>query len=73
MIARPIGISLQDWADSVALDLGIYGVVGKITDDNWQDWGVQFCNNVGIGQNMPNPYQFEHWDKWAERMCEVFA
>lgn len=73
MIVRPVGISLQDWADSVALDLGIYGVVGKITDDDWQSWAIQLCNNVGIGKNIPNPYQFEQWDEWAQRLCEVFA
>lgn len=73
MIVRPVNITLRDWADSVSLDLGVYGIVGKIDEDDWQAWGVQFTNNVGIGKNMPNPYQFEDWRDWAERMCEVFA
>ena len=73
MIVRPVNITLHDWADSVCIDLGIYGVVGRLQDDDWQDWGVQFCNNVTIGKNMPSPYAYSDWQPWAERMCEVFA
>lgn len=73
MIVRPTNMALRDWADAVSMDLGVYGVVGKLEDEDWRGWGVQFCNNVGIGKNMPNPYGFLDWRDWAERMCEVFA
>ncbi len=73
MIVRPVNMTLPEWADTIVLDLGIFGVVGRLDDSDWQAWGVQFLNNFTTGRNMPNPYQFGDWKEWAERMCEVFA
>lgn len=74
MITRPQGMRLIDWADCVVQDLEAYGTVGKLLSENeWQNWGVQFLNNTTLGRNLPNPYNFNTWREWAERMCEVLA
>jgi len=67
MIVRPVNISLNTWADSVVLDLGL---IERLDSDDWKQWGAR------IGQVLPqtpNPHTYDTWDKWAERMCEVFA
>lgn len=71
MITRPTGMRLEDWADCVCLDLSPYGVLGKMQNDAWQDWGVQLFNNQALGKNVPNPYNFTDWLEWAERVCET--
>ncbi len=73
MITRPTGMTLPEWADRVSFDLSEYGVTSKIVGDDWQGWAVQFLNNVDIGRNLPNPYNFENWLEWAERFCETSA
>lgn len=74
MITRPYGMGLTDWADRVVLDLEAYGAFGKLMSEaDWQGWGVQFLNNATLGRNLPNPYNFNTWREWAERMCEVLA
>ena len=73
-ITLPTGMSLRDWADQLALDLDPYGVVSRLDDEAaWQDWGVQFCNNTTLGRNLPNPYNFNDWKEWAERLSGVLA
>jgi len=69
----PTGLTLQDWADQVSLDLDRYGAMSKIAGDEWQNWGVQLLNNSSLGHNIPNPYQFDNWSDWAERLCGVLA
>jgi len=73
MITRPTNLQLADWADQVSLDLDRYGAIPKIVDDDWQNWGAQLVNNLALGHNIPNPYQFESWTDWAERLCGVLA
>lgn len=68
----PTGMGLQDWADQIALDLDPYGALGRLDNvERWQDWGMQFLNNMTLQENIPNPYQFNDWREWAERFCQV--
>lgn len=68
----PFGMSLQDWADQIALDLDPYGAFGRLDDVNqWQNWAMQFLNNMTLRENIPNPYQFSEWREWAERFCQT--
>lgn len=71
MITRPTGLTLNDWADAIVLDLDRYGAFGRLSDEDWQGWGVQFLNNSLIGKNLPNPYGFLDWREWAERLCST--
>ncbi len=71
IIVRPTNIELQDWADTVCLDLDVYGVVARLQSEDWQGWAAQFLNNVEIGKNVPNPYNFADWQEWAQRFCDT--
>ena len=71
MITLPTNLSMSDWTDQVCLDLDKYGVVGKLLDEDWQSWAIQLSNNVSIGNTVPNPYQFDDWQIWGQRLCEV--
>lgn len=73
IITRPSGMMMRDWADQIVLDLDSYGSFGKLNDENWQDWGVQFLNNSTLGKNLPNPYAYENWAEWAERLCQILT
>lgn len=73
-ITLPTGMSLRDWADQIALDLDPYGALSRLQDEtHWQDWGVQFLNNTTLGRNLPNPYNFNDWKEWAERLSGALA
>lgn len=71
-ITLPTGMGLRDWADQVALDLDPFGAFGRLDDDsNWQNWAMQFLNNMSLKENFPVPYNFENWREWAERFCQT--
>ena len=71
-VTLPTGMGLRDWADQIALDLDPYGTFGRLDDeDQWQNWAMQFLNNMTLRENFPIPYSFENWREWAERFCQV--
>lgn len=73
-VTLPTGMSLRDWADQVALDLDSYGAFGRLdVDSQWQNWAMQFLNNMSLGNNFPNPYNFDSWRDWAERFCQTLS
>lgn len=72
-ITRPGLMRLPDWADCILLDIPLGGI-GRLMDENtWQDWAVQFLNNPSLPGALPNPYKFETWNAWAERLCDDLA
>ena len=71
-VTLPTGMGLRDWADQITLDLDPYGTFGRLDDeDQWQNWAMQFLNNMTLRENFPIPYSFESWREWAERFCQV--
>lgn len=71
-ITLPTGMGLRDWADQVALDLDPYGAFGRLQDEaHWQNWAMQFLNNLTLRENFPIPYNYDNWRDWAERFCQV--
>jgi hypothetical protein len=73
-ITRPTFMSLNDWADQIALDLDGYGAFGRLDNpDDWQDWALQFLNNNSLGRNFPRPQDFTDWREWAERFCQALS
>lgn len=71
-ITLPTGMALRDWADQIALDLDPYGAFGRLDDEsNWQNWAMQFLNNMTLRENFPVPYNFDNWREWAERFCQT--
>lgn len=73
-VTLPTGMTLRDWADQIALDLDPYGAFGRLDDEaQWQNWGMQFLNNLSLKENFPIPYNYADWREWAERFCQVVA
>jgi len=73
-MTRPTGMTLQQWADRVVLDLDAYGPLQKLKDTNWQRWAVQLPAIISLGYiAIPNPYQFTDWKLWAEYVCGELA
>lgn len=71
-VTLPTGMSLRDWADQIALDLDSFGAFGRLdVEDQWQNWAMQFLNNMSLGNNFPLPYDFQDWREWAERFCQT--
>jgi hypothetical protein len=63
-------MSLEEWTDRVVLDLSEQSTIGRLIGDDWQTWGVQLQANT-VGQNIPDPYAFQDWQEWAQRLCGV--
>lgn len=73
-VTLPGSMTLREWADRIAQDLDIFGVLSKLEDEvHWQDWAVQFLNIPALGGSLPNPYGFTNWREWAELFCGVIA
>lgn len=72
-VTLPTAMSMSDWADQVVLDLDNFGSFGKLLDQDWQSWAVQFLNNPSLTNNIPSPYMFSEWKHWAERFCEELS
>jgi hypothetical protein len=71
-VTLPTGMSLRDWADQITLDLDPYGAFGRLDiEDQWQNWAMQFLNNMTLRENFPIPYSYDNWRDWAERFCQV--
>jgi hypothetical protein len=66
------------WADRMAGELGFFAAIVQGSDFNyerledpskWQDWAAGvFGGSDPLGQDVPDPFAFDHWKDWAERM-----
>lgn len=71
-VTLPTGMALRDWADQITLDLDPYGAFGRLdVETNWQNWAMQFLNNMTLKEKIPNPYNFTDWHEWADRFCQT--
>ena len=69
---NPKGMTLRQWADAMVLVIPDSWNVGTLlSDDAWQDWGVQLVRAPqASASNPPSPYAFENWRDWAERLAQ---
>lgn len=69
------GMSVKQWTDAMADRLWIFGPIPRVDrDDEWRAWGANLLNLPSIrGINLPDPYQFSDWRRWADRVVEVFS
>lgn len=72
-IVDPRYMKIQEWADTLCLDLDEYAVIPQLSNpDRWQDWAAGLISINGISQlNPPSPYQFNDWQEWAYRFYQV--
>jgi hypothetical protein len=68
-LTRPTGLSLQQWADAVALDAP---GVPRLDTADWQDWAARLLLLPEFGA-LPSPYDTADWQDWAARACEVLS
>ena len=71
---NPRGMTVIEWTDRMIPELMQKGgVVGRLFEpEQWREWaaGVILIDTRWQGV-APNPYQFEHWDDWAERFLQT--
>lgn len=71
-IPYPRGMELQDWADGAMSALSNYTSITQLTDGDWQNWGMFFFNNPQLTiLGPPNPFEFDNWVDWAERLTDA--
>ncbi len=66
------------WADFMTGALGFFSDNSKGCDPNfprlddplkWQEWAATVYGGVdALGQDVPDPYAYDNWKDWAERM-----
>jgi hypothetical protein len=69
VILNPNYMGVIEWTDQMAkFTLIGNSTTQKLVDpDNWQDWAMNLVGDPDdIGQDAPNPYDFEDWRDWAE-------
>ena len=81
MIIQPTGFTrFRDWADQMSYliqaDVPQFNIVQSWEDDEspevWQEWALCIVGGQDrLGQDSPDPYQFDDWREWAERLFET--
>lgn len=63
-------MTVIEWADQMAFFIGSVTPYERLDDpEKWQDWAAKYIGEpTELGQEMPNPYQFDDWREWAERL-----
>jgi len=78
-IINPVGFKdVIEWADFMAGQLGFFTDPVSGTDDQferlddpeeWQQWASGVFGGVDpLGQDVPDPFAYDDWREWAERM-----
>ena len=72
MITLPSYMELTEWSDIITSELSQYGTFNRLTDETqWQNWAAQFLTSVGLQGRVPQPYGFDNWKEWAERLVQT--
>ncbi len=68
MILDPYHMDVIEWTDKMSS----FYIVGNSTTmtlmdpENWREWVINLLGNPDpIGQDAPNPYDYDDWRKWA--------
>ena len=73
---RGFGDDFKAWADQMSFL--IQADVPQFTihqdGEDWREWAMCVVGGQDrLGQDSPNPYQFNTWQEWAERLFETQA
>lgn len=66
--------SVVEWADRMTflLEPQIEQVFRLDDPEQWRVWAMQtFGEPDNLGQDSPDPYQFDNWRDWAERLFQT--
>lgn len=71
----PQGLSIKDWADQAVFGLDSYGAFPRLENPaEWQGWAANFLLNGELSaQGLPNPYEYDDWQLWADNFCAVLS
>lgn len=74
-LISPHGMSATEWIDAMSDRLWVFGALPRVDrEEDWRTWGAALLNLPAIhGINLPDPYQFKDWRRWAERVIGAFA
>ncbi len=78
-VINPIGFKdVIEWADFMSGALGFFTDPVSGSDDQferlddperWQQWAAGvFGGTDALGQDVPDPFAYDDWREWAERM-----
>lgn len=78
-IINPTGFqNVIEWADFMTGALGFFAdpICGSDSNyerlddpDKWQEWAAGVFGGVdALGQDVPDPFAYDDWREWAERM-----
>ena len=78
-VINPIGFKdVIEWADFMSGALGFFTDPVNGSDDQferlddperWQQWAAGvFGGTDALGQDVPDPFAYDDWREWAERM-----
>lgn len=67
---NPYGMTIIEWADAVVLATQDVWSLGRLDDESdWQNWAVGLVRAPEVARRAPpDPYQFNDWREWAERV-----
>lgn len=71
----PAYMSVQEWADNMVPALEQFGNLGRLwSEDEWRNWAAQLLNLPALsGSIVPDPYDYEDWRMWAQRLNQNLA
>lgn len=75
LIVEPRFMGVIEWTDLNGLWLNQFGSIPRLDNPaKWQDWGANLLNLPSIhGIALPDPYQFDDWRRWADRVNEALT
>lgn len=70
-IIDPAYLTAQQWTDFMTPNLEQFGNIGRLgREEEWRLWGAQLLNVPALSGNIvPDPYLFDDWRTWAQRLC----
>ena len=79
MIINPRGFTqFRDWADQMSNiiqnEVPQFQIIlpWQADEDVWRDWAMCIVGGQDrLGQDSPNPWEFDDWREWAERLFET--
>lgn len=71
----PSHLTLREWVDFMTPNLEQYGNLARLDDEKeWRAWAATLLNLPAFsGSIVPNPYHFDDWQTWVQRLNENLA
>lgn len=65
-IPDPRYLSFDDWGLQLLVNVTDEALAPPPAIEAWKDWAAYLCQTSALSvYPVPDPYQFEAWDRWA--------